>query len=110
MSSQQQLVDDILKKDILEILGAQNMSDEEKEKLYLKMADAVQERVIIRIHDRLNDQEVEEWKKVLETDDKNQIQSFLNSHNIDFIKMLLEEAVIYKTEIATLIHGNKQEE
>lgn len=95
-------VDDIINKDILEILGASNMSDEEKLNLYKKISDTIENRVFVRIDDKLTDVDVEEWKKVLDTADTKQIQTFLQSKNIDFMKMLIEEALIYKTEIATL--------
>jgi len=102
MADLNQDIDDIINKDILEILGAKNLTDDEKLKLYEKISDTIENRVFVRIDDKLTDSDVEEWKQVLNTGDNKKIQEFLQSKGIDFMKMLLEEALIYKTEVATL--------
>jgi len=100
-------IEDIINKDILELMGAKNMSDEEKLKLYKKIADTIYDRVFIKIDNMLSDKDVEDWKKVLDTKDSKQIQEFLQSKNIDFMKMVLEESLIYKTEITSLMQATK---
>lgn len=94
--------EEVMRKDILEILGASNLPQKEKEKLYLKMLKTVQNRVIARITDSLKDQEIEELKKLLDEANQEKITQFLKNKKIDWSKMMLQEAMIYKTELAGL--------
>lgn len=94
--------EDVLNKDILSLMQADNLPDDEKQKLYEKMLGTIQNRVIARITDKLTDEEVEELKKLLDEGDQDKIQSFMKAHDIDWPKMMLEETLIYKTELASL--------
>ena len=97
-----QEIKDILDKDLLELMGGQDMPQEKKQELYQKMAETVQNRVIARIDDKLSDQEKQEWIGIVDQDDKAKMEEFLRSKNIDIAKMLTEEAIIYKPEIMSL--------
>lgn len=94
--------EDVLNKDILELMGASELPQEEKKRLYEKMLATIQNRVIARISDQLNDQGIEELKNILDSKDQNKFNDFFKSKKIDLPKLLLEEAMIYKTEIAQL--------
>jgi len=95
-------IQNILDKDLLELMGAKDMPEEKKQELYRKMAETVQDRVIARIDDKLSEQEREEWLKLIDENDKNKMEEFLKSKDIDVAKMLVEEAIIYKTEMMSL--------
>lgn len=97
----------ILDNDLLELMGAQNMPQEKKQALYQKMAETVQDRVIARIDDQLSESEREEWLKVIDSDDQAKMAEFLKSKNIDVAKMIVEEAIIYKTEMMALFKQSK---
>ena len=71
--------------------------------LYQKMAEIVQNRVMVKIDDQLNEQDKTEWQKVAEEGNKEKMDSFLKQKNIDVAKMLIEEAIIYKTEMMNLM-------
>ncbi|MCL5794805.1 MAG: hypothetical protein M1338_00370 [Patescibacteria group bacterium] len=99
-------VEEFLNKDILELMGAKNMPAEEKGKLIKKMVDSIQMRVIARIDDALKtDANRDSFKKILTTGDNAQINKFLVSQGIDAEKLMLEEAITYKTELVALSKG-----
>lgn len=93
---------EVFEKDILEVLGAKNMPDEEKQKLYQKMTETVQDKVLLRIDSELDEPSREEWIKISSEGDKDKMEEFLRSKNIDVAKMMVEEALIYKLELVTL--------
>jgi len=92
----------LLDKDILEIIGGKDLSQEKKEKLYTRMAETIQNRVIARIYDKLSEENAIQVDSLLESDDKNQLEQFLKEKNIDLAKMLLAEAIVYKSEMIEL--------
>ena len=99
---------DLLDKDTLELIGGENLPEEKKQELYQKMAETVQNRVIARIDDKLSEEERQEWMKLLDENDKTKMEEYLRSKDIDISKMLVEEAVIYKTEITSLFQKLKE--
>lgn len=103
-----QKLNDILDKDIFELIGGENLSEEKKKELYLKIGETIENRVIARIDDRLNEQEREEWLKLIDEGDKAKMEEFLRSKNIDVAKMMVEEALIYKMEIVSLFEKSKE--
>jgi len=94
--------EDILNKDILELLGIQDLDQAKKQEIYQTMMQTIQNRVMARILDQLKPEEAEEWKNLLDSQDKQKAEEFLRSRKIDVAKLMLEEAVIYKTEIIGL--------
>lgn len=107
MNSKQNLFTDeefkeILDKDLLELMGAKEMPPEKKQELYTKMAQTVQNRVIARIDDQLSEEERQEWIKLIDINDKTKMEEFLKSKDINVAKWLVEEAIIYKTEMMAL--------
>ena len=103
-----QEIKDILDQDLLELMGAKDMPEEKKQELYQKMADTVQNRVIARIDDKLSDTEKQGWMGLVDQNDKAKMAEFLRLKNIDINKLLVEEALIYKTEIMSLSKQSKE--
>lgn len=94
--------EEFLDKDIFDLLNVKNISQEEKEKLLKKMLDNIQMRVIVRIDDMLDTSEKQaEFKKVLTLSEK-EISEFFEKENIDIEALLVQEALIYKTELVSL--------
>ncbi len=98
---------DILNQDILKLMGAENLPQEKKQEIYQKMIQTVQNRTIAKVLDQLSEQDAEEWKKILDTGDKAKAEEFLKARQIDVAKIMLEESIIYKTEMAGLAHQIK---
>ncbi len=91
--------DDIINKDILELMGAKNLPEEKKKELYTKILETIQNRTIAKIAQMLSDDDLENWRKIADTKDKTRMNEFLNSKSIDLTKMMTEEAIIYKLEL-----------
>lgn len=96
-------VEEFLDTDILELLGVKNVSGEERDKIYKKMTDTILNRVIARIDDELKtNQHRDEFKKLLKEGDDKKTGEYLHTLGIDVQKMVINEAMIYKTELVSL--------
>lgn len=99
---------DIIEKDIFELLGAQTLSDAEKQDLAAKMLETINLRVIDRIDEGFSDEEIGEWGNLINEGKTEKIDQFMKSKNIDVEALMLEEALKYKAEIATYSNYNQQ--
>jgi len=96
---------DIIDKDILELIGAEGMEPEKKEQLYKTMLDTIQTRVMSRIDDLLTDDEANQIKGFMEDGDYETFSEFMGERNIDIKKIYAEETLLYKIELTDLING-----
>lgn len=103
-------IKDILDKDLLELMGAKDMPQEKKAELYTKMAQTVQNKVIARIIDALDEAGRQEFVKLIDRGDSKKTEEFLRSKGIEVSKLLVEEAIIYKNEIMALFKQSKKEQ
>ena len=97
---------EIIEEDILKLLGASDMSEEEKNDLYQKMNDTVANRVTARIVDALTDEEVDKWTKLLDENKEADARKMLEEKGVDLPKLIAQEAVIYKTQLVDTIYGS----
>lgn len=103
MTDKKSEVDGILEKDILEILKSSGLSEEEKLQVYKKMLETIKNRTIDRILNLLSDEKIEEWKKLLEQGDEIILIKFLSDNGADTQKIMIEETMKYKLEVAALM-------
>lgn len=94
-------VSEIIEKDILDLIGGGNLSQEKKDELHSKMLKTIQNRVIARVDSILSDEEIKEWQKLVEVGDLIKIKNFFDSKGIDIEEQLVEEAIVYKTDVVT---------
>lgn len=104
-----QKLNDILDKDIFELIGGERLPEEKKKELYEKIGQTIENRAIARIDDSLSDQDRGEWLKLLDEDNKVKMEEFLKSKNIDVAKIIVEEALVYKLEITKLFESTNKE-
>jgi len=95
-------LNDILDKDVFELIGGQDLPEEKKKELYLKIAQTIHNRTIGRIYNQISDSEGQELDKLLETDDTAKVQEYLRNKGIDLPSFLTQEALAYKVEIYEL--------
>lgn len=98
--------DDILQKDILELLDIQNIPDEKKQEIYTKMYETIETRAMLRLDALLSAEEVETWKKLLQDGDREATRAFLAEKKIDVQKIMLEEMAAFKAQLVFLLKGN----
>lgn len=101
---------DLMDKDLLELIGAQNLSEEKKAELYQKMAETVQNRTIARVYDTLTEEEGKELDALIDAGDYQKVDEYLKSKNMDITAMMVQEALIYKTEMTDLFKNIKEGE
>jgi hypothetical protein len=100
---------EVLDADLLELLGAEGATDEQKKDIYEKAQATIENRVIARLMDEFTDEEMEQWEKLPEGD-QDAMRTFLSNKNIDLPQLYAKEALVYKTEIASLAHQLKIKE
>lgn len=94
--------DDIVNKDIFELMGAKDMPEEKRRDLYTKILETIQNRVVTRIADNLNDKDTADWLEIKKTADKKQMNDFLAARGIDINKLMTQETLMYKMELVQL--------
>ena len=97
--------DDILEKNILDLLDLQDIPEEKKQEIYQKLYKTVESRVILRMDSLLNDAEAAEWGKLLEANDRAASDAFLKERHIDVEQLMLQESAIFKAELVYLLTG-----
>ncbi len=94
-----------LDQDIFDLLQLPNLSKEKKDKIIKDMLETVNNRVIARILDLLEEKNQQEQFFTLLQGNQNQaIDDFLEQQNIDIKKISLEESLLYKMEIANTLN------
>ncbi len=89
-----QEVDDILHKNIIDLLGMQGLSEEKKKEFQDNVLKAIENRTYARVLKLLEEKgRVEEYKKAEDID------KFLADVGIDVDKIYVEEALYYKLQM-----------
>lgn len=89
-----------LDQSVFEILGLQNLDEEKKAQLLVKMNEAVGERITIRVMDELPEEDKKSFDKLIsEGAEKEKIDGFL-SNKTDLQKIILEETAEFKEKLA----------
>lgn len=96
-------VEEILEKDIFELLGVANTSAEEKQALLAKLTSVVDARVINRVAELLSEKEAEEFATLAEAGDGQKLADFLVDKEIDLAQIVSEEATKYRVEFVQLV-------
>lgn len=99
--------DDLLGKDILDILGLVDISKEEQDNIKDVMEKTIKNRIISRVIDSLSDEEIDIWENLKTKEEK---VEFLTNHKLNLEKIALEEALIYKYEMARLVQMMKKKQ
>ena len=95
--------DDIIQKDILELLDLQDLPDDKKQEFYQKLYRTVENRTILRLDNLLTESEIDEWKKFLEAGDREAANSYLKGKDIDIQHMMLEETAVLKAQLVFML-------
>lgn len=88
----------VAEEDFFSLIGMDNLPDEEKEQILNDMNETVQAKVYLRIFEQLD----EEGRKKMEELTGDDLAHFLVDKGFDLTGILLEEALTYRMEVATL--------
>ncbi|MDD3774146.1 MAG: hypothetical protein PHW50_02610 [Patescibacteria group bacterium] len=94
---------EILNTDLFELLGLEKLPAKEKSQIAEKLGDIIMSRVLIRIDEQLEANDIAALKSILEKDDKGVFYDFLEEKNIDLPKIVTQEAMNLKAELASFV-------
>ncbi len=93
----------VIEKSIIEISNLEHLSEEKKAEIFQQAYETVMNRVMLRIADALEENEIDELKKLFEDGDGANIEVFLASRQIDIEQIAATETLAYKAEMAELM-------
>ena len=96
-------VDDLLDKDIFELLGIENAGEDRKEEIFNRMIQTVNMRVATRIASMLTQEEATKFQDLAESGNADALAEFLTEKDIDLPNLVAEEATRYRVEMVTLV-------
>lgn len=100
--------DEIINKDIFELMGVSEMPPEQKQQLFRQMEETVQKRAMAKIDDQLPEPDKAQFKQLIDTGTPDQLLEFLKARNIDLNQALTHETLAYKAEMAKLANPLKR--
>lgn len=113
-AQQQQFTDEelqeILDKDIIELMGLKDVPDEKKAEIYEKMTQTIQDRVFLRVDEILDVESKQQFAQVLEKGDQAAIKEFLQSKEVNVPQIMMQETMFYKLEIMSLLKTKQDEQ
>lgn len=87
-------------KGIFDLLEIKDLSEEQKNKITRDMMTTINNRVLARVLDLLQEKGVkEQFESLLEINSQEKIEDFLTEHQIDLKGIAVEESLLYKMEI-----------
>lgn len=94
---------EILDTDLFELLGLEKLPTNQKTELAQKLGDIIMSRVLIRIDEQLQAPDIAELKSILDKGDKSIFYKFLEERNIDLPKIVTQEAMSIKAQLASFV-------
>lgn len=102
LGSQKNIMSQIIDADIDDLLHIKTMPEDEKEELYNKMFEIVQNRVVSRVFDRLQQDDAKNWEEICDREDVAESNRFLSEKGIDLDQMYAQETMLLKLELSQL--------
>lgn len=96
----------ITDKSIIELLGIQGATDDQKQQIIDDALATIHTRIIARILDSIPEPEQAPFDQLLESGDNEKIKQYLLQRGIDVTRIASEEALNYKVEIFGLVKEN----
>lgn len=89
---------DFLQKNLIEELGLQDLPEDKKEELILKIGGLIQQNILLRILNELAEKDKDEFDKVLAEENDEKTLTFLQSKISNFDELVKEEIAKFKEE------------
>ena len=80
-------------KTIIDELGLENLSEEKKQELIMKMSEIAYKRIILRAIKNLSDEEAKELNDILKNQGEKQANDYLEEKNPDLFSTIIKEEV-----------------
>jgi hypothetical protein len=103
-------VKNLIEDDIFDLLGLENLDDKTKDDLRINILESVSNRILLRVADLLNDEEIKHWENLLDEGNNEKIVNYLQEKNIDLKKIAIEESLIYKRQLVDTLNKAKNQQ
>lgn len=94
---------EIIEKNIIEELGLQDLPPETQINLLTQMTESVLKRITVQVLERLSDTERDEFAKLQEAGDADQVDEFLKTKIPNYEQMLKDEVGNFKEEMKSTV-------
>ncbi len=106
---------DMLQKNITKELGLENLPEDKKEEMYLRISKIIYQNIMIRVVELLREEEQDEFNKLLDEVAQEECESdkaleFLKAKIENFDDIVAEEVVRFKEESEGVMQELKKEE
>jgi hypothetical protein len=100
----------ILRQNIIKQLGIETLPEKEQEEILLRIGKIIFQSVLIRVMERLNSKEKDEFTQLLteKPDDEKAILDFLKSKIPDLDEIVNEEVATFKKEVVDFAKETKE--
>ncbi len=88
-----------IQEDLLKELGLDQLPPEKQEEILTAMTEVLLKRLTIKVLEKLNDQQQEEFSQVSASGDADKINQFFAANVPDYEKMIQEEIGLFKKEM-----------
>ncbi len=93
---------EILEKDILELLGLEDLPEDQKRDLLTKMGELIEDRITLRILDFLTEEDRKKMDELLEKGKEKELDEFLKEKVPNLEELVLAEVLSFKEELVSL--------
>jgi len=100
-------LEDVEGKDIIDLIGGKDLSEDEKVELYTKMLSTIRLRVMDLFDASLSDEEQKAFANLLATGTEDDLNKFYEEKNFDVPQVMAEEALKYKAELLAYVKSIK---
>jgi len=93
-----------IEKNIIEVLGLENLPKEEAEEILIRTGAIIYENVLLRVMETMTEKDQDDFEKILDNKEKpEEIFSFLQNRVKDFEKIVKEEAEKFKNKTSNIM-------
>ena len=94
-----------LKQNIIKELGLEALADDKKAALLQQMAEIIQQKLTLRLMDKMTPEDKETFEKTMDTD-PDKANEFIQKTFPDFLEIMQEEIIKLKQELITHLQKN----
>lgn len=99
---------DLLNKDLIELMGSTDMPEDQKNQEYEKMLATIKSRVLGQLVKQMTEDQFNRFQKALQEKNENEVNTIIEETKIDVPKLYAEEAILYKLQMVSLMRQKDQ--
>ncbi|MEK7096661.1 MAG: hypothetical protein AAB881_01810 [Patescibacteria group bacterium] len=99
---------DLLNKDLIELMGSTDMPEAQKNEQYEKMLATIKSRVLGQLVKKMTEDQFNRFQKALQEKNEAEVNTIIEETKIDVPKLYAEEAILYKLQMVSLMRQKDQ--